>query len=112
MIFRNKIANALRLLRLVKMDRNALRCFLALPEKGAVTASQFACTQTSRMSNWFPPHPPISNVSRVIYWREILEIPLTEPSAELLRTMAVERLVKLGALSAQKAMRAMRFLED
>lgn len=37
--------------------------------------------------------------SRVEYWRLMLTIPVTESGAEVVRVMAAERLVALGAVS-------------
>jgi hypothetical protein len=52
---------------------------------------------------WEPPKPSRGDIESVIaYWREILAIPDTEQGAELLRTMAAER---LRTLETQLAIR-------
>jgi len=47
---------------------------------------------------WTPPPPPSSDYdSIVVYWRAILDIPLSETGADLLRDMASQRLAELHA---------------
>lgn len=49
---------------------------------------------------WTPPAPPLAHIeSRIAYWRQIMEIPDSEPSAPVLRSIAAHRLSELGALS-------------
>jgi len=46
--------------------------------------------------SWMPPPPPLRGRESVIaYWRAILEIPSSEPSAAVLRGMASQRLAEL-----------------
>jgi len=47
---------------------------------------------------WTPPPPPSSDYDSIVaYWRAILDIPLNETGAELLRDMASQRLAELHA---------------
>lgn len=60
---------------------------------------------------WTPPIPPRSTLkSKVTYWQRILEIPLNEPSAPILRQMAAQRLMELGAMSETEANGVLRFV--
>ena len=53
--------------------------------------------------SWTPPPLPLtSHDSIVAYWRAVLEIPLSEPGAEILRDMASQRLVELQAEPAHR----------
>ena len=52
--------------------------------------------------SWMPPPLPFGTNTRAAYWREILQIPLSEPSAPLLRQMAAERLNQLDAISKEE----------
>jgi len=49
-----------------------------------------------------PPPLPFGTETRADYWRKILQIPLSEPSAPLLRQMAAERLIQLDAISPEE----------
>ena len=49
------------------------------------------------MSWTLPAAPRRSLESRVAYWRQLLEIPIEEPGAAVLREMATHRLSELGA---------------
>jgi len=54
--------------------------------------------------SWMPPPPPLRGRESVIgYWRAILEIPSSEPSAEVLRGMASKRLAELHATCPEEA---------
>jgi len=54
--------------------------------------------------SWTPPPLPLMRRESIIaYWRAILAIPSTEPSAEVLRGMARQRLVELHARSRREA---------
>lgn len=61
---------------------------------------------------WIPPRPPTNSLqARVAYWRRLLEIPHSEPSAVLLQSMAARRLLQLGVLSDVEV-QALRALLD
>ena len=46
--------------------------------------------------SWHPPHPPTGSYQSIVaYWKAILEIPLNEPGAAMLRDMASQRLTEL-----------------
>jgi len=49
-----------------------------------------------------PPPLPFGTETRADYSRKILQIPLSEPSAPLLREMAAERLIQLDAISQEE----------
>ena len=60
--------------------------------------------------NWEPPKPPSRNTESVVaYWRKMLAVPDSERGAELLRTMAAERLRTLEPqLSTRKRAGSLR----
>jgi hypothetical protein len=52
---------------------------------------------------WTPPNPPFANRESIVaYWNAILEIPLSEPGAGMLRDMASHRLMELGVVFADE----------
>jgi len=54
--------------------------------------------------SWMPPPPPRNKREFVVaYWQDILAIPENEPGAAMLREMATQRLVELGAVSRENA---------
>lgn len=58
--------------------------------------------------SWTPPQLPLSNRDTIVtYWQGILEIPLSEPGAEILRSMAFDRLAELHAKPARHAERSL-----
>jgi len=47
---------------------------------------------------WIPPRSPSTDYDSIVaYWRAILEIPLSEVGAEMLRDIASQRLAELRA---------------
>jgi hypothetical protein len=54
--------------------------------------------------SWTPPQlPSRQHESILAYWQAILAIPTNEPSAEILREMASQRLVELQAIRTLNA---------
>ena len=50
-----------------------------------------------------PPLPSKSSNDKVDYWLRILEVPMDEPGADMLRDMAAQRLVELRAMTESEA---------
>lgn len=62
---------------------------------------------------WMPPRPPLNDhVSRVTYWRAIMDIPDAEPAAPLLRSMAAHRLLELDGMSEAEITRLRSLLQE
>jgi hypothetical protein len=57
------------------------------------------------MAWMLPPLPRPTQQSRIDYWRQFLQMPLSEPAAVMLRTMAAERLITLHAIDPSEARR-------
>jgi hypothetical protein len=55
------------------------------------------------MAWYVPPLPRAERKSKVAYWFCLLEIPNDEPAAEMLKAMAMQRLLALGAISQAAA---------
>jgi len=51
------------------------------------------------MTWYFPSLPRQNRSDKIAYWQRVLEIPVDEPGAPMLRLMAAERLVALKILS-------------
>ena len=80
----------------------AIRGVLSARRNYSKLHSGFNQTVQKHAMSWMPPPLPFGTNTRAAYWRKIFQIPLSEPSAPLLRQMAAERLKQLDAISQEE----------